>query len=81
MGRKDRRMGGKERGEQVKTFWRGEEHWRRGVFWEGAKGGGVFWKGAKGSCQERKKGFFLFFCSGPEARGELEMGGFGRWKS
>ena len=67
MGRKDRRMGGKERGEQVKTFWRGEEHWRRGVFWEGAKG----------SCQERKN----FFCSGPEARGELEMGGFGRWKS
>ena len=35
---KDRRMGGKER----------EEHWRRGVFWEGAKG----------SCQERKKSFF-----------------------
>ena len=37
---------------------------------------GGFFRRRKGGCQERKKGFFLFFCSGPEARGRARNGGF-----
>ena len=45
MGRKDRRMGGKEKGEQV---WGGKS----------IRGGGFLGRSKKRSCQERKKSFF-----------------------
>ena len=70
MGQKRQENGRERKGEQVKIFWRGGRAFAEGGFWEGAKR----------NCQERKKGFF-FFWRGPEARGELEMGGFGRWKT
>ena len=55
---------GEKKGEQVKIFLKlGEGHSQRGFFGRSKRG-----------CQKGKKEFF--FCSGPEARGRAQNGGF-----
>ena len=62
--------------------WAGKKRRAGEDFLEGGKSirGGRFLGRSKKKLPGEEKGFF-FFWRGPEARGELEMGGFGRWKS